>query len=70
MFVRSNGLHELRVGLRDSVLVGLIVLCPVNRSDLSLTSYPTFKLCLHFPSAPLLEGVGATAADEHPCDRE
>jgi hypothetical protein len=48
----------------------LIVLCAIDRPYLSLAGYTAFKLCLYFPGAPLLEGIGAPAAGQHPRDCE
>jgi hypothetical protein len=48
----------------------LVVLRAIDRAYRSLAGYASFKLRLYFPGAPLLDGIGAATADQHPRDYE
>ena len=66
----DNRLQDLRMGLRNSVLVCLVAGWAIHRPELTLTGDATFELALDFLCAPLFERIGATAHHHCVSDRE
>ena len=66
----DNRLQELRMGLRNSVLVCLVARWTIHRPELTLTCDAAFELALDFLCAPLFDRIGTTAHHQCVCDRE